>query len=147
MNRWVQRLWRSTVRVGAEQSSATRESRPALRCRTALRPALRCSDSTSSLRSFSRRVFGGDRGDRQNEDVWGHPSVEVVRGPARPGRLLLASGGAYEPLEDADHDLADYLTGEPRKDAQRFVEDAVRRARALPDPYADNATALVARVA
>ncbi|MFD8822658.1 hypothetical protein ACFV1C_09910 [Streptomyces sp. NPDC059605] len=51
------------------------------------------------------------------------------------------------PLEDADHDLADYLTGEPCKDAQRLVEDAVRWARALPDPYADNATALVVRVA
>ncbi|MFD7234946.1 hypothetical protein ACFWAT_06510 [Streptomyces syringium] len=59
-----------------------------------------------------------------------------------------AAVGAYEPHEDADQGMADYfLTGEPRKAARRLVEDAVRRARALPDPYADNATALVARVA
>lgn len=98
-------------------------------------------------RNLITACLGGERNDRQNEEDWGHPAVEVVRGPTRPGQLLLASDGAYEPLEDADDDLADYLTGEPRKDAQRLVEDAVRRARALPDPYADNATALVARVA
>ncbi|MGQ4732663.1 hypothetical protein ACUN3E_34030 [Streptomyces sp. Ju416(a)] len=60
--------------------------------------------------------------------------------------MLLASDGAYEPLEDVGRDLADYLTGNPHKDAQHLVEDAVRRARALPAPYADNATALVAHV-
>ncbi|MER7048345.1 hypothetical protein [Streptomyces jumonjinensis] len=66
--------------------------------------------------------------------------------PGPPGRLLLTSDGAYEPYGDADRDLADYLTGAPRTSARRLVEDAVRRARAVPDPYADNATALIAHI-
>lgn len=69
-------------------------------------------------RNLITACLGGDRDDRQNEDAWGHPAIEVVRGPARPGRLLLASDGAYEPLQGGGHDLADYLTtGDPRKDA------------------------------
>ncbi|MFC7797194.1 hypothetical protein [Streptomyces cinereoruber] len=67
-------------------------------------------------------------------------------GPARPGWLLLASDGAYEPHEDIDYDLGDYLTGAPREAAELLVDDAVRRARAQRDPYADNATALIARL-
>ncbi|WP_228925320.1 hypothetical protein [Streptomyces sp. DH7] len=97
-------------------------------------------------RNLITACLGGARNDSQTEEAWGHPAVEVVRGPARPGRLLLVSDGAYEPLEDVGRDLADYLTGDPHKNAQRLVEDAVRRARALVVPYADNATALVAHV-
>ncbi|MEU3529877.1 hypothetical protein AB0E62_39635 [Streptomyces sp. NPDC038707] len=65
---------------------------------------------------------------------------------ARPGWPLPASDGAYEPHEDAGHDLAGYLTGTPHTAAERLVDDAVRRAHALPDSYADNATALVTRI-
>ncbi|MFJ1839920.1 hypothetical protein ACIOJ9_39445 [Streptomyces sp. NPDC088175] len=92
--------------------------------------------------------LGVTRSDEETEKRWGHPAVETVRGPARPGRLLLVSDGAYEPHEDADHGMADYLTGPPDAGAQRLVEDAVRRARAVPRARgrarADNATALVA---
>ncbi|MFJ5117965.1 mucin-2 [Kitasatospora sp. NPDC088548] len=41
-------------------------------------------------RNLITACLGGDQNDRQTEEVWGHPAVEVVRGPAWPGRLLLA---------------------------------------------------------
>ncbi|WP_437104779.1 hypothetical protein [Streptomyces sp. enrichment culture] len=85
------------------------------------------------------------RGDRTPLGPPGH-RIPPRPGPARPGRLLLASDGAYEPHEDAGHDLAGYLTGGPHVAAERLADDAVRRAHELIDPYADNATALVARI-
>lgn len=81
----------------------------------------------------------------ETERLWGHPTIEYLRGPARPGWLLLASDGAYEPHEDAGHDLAGYLSGTPRR-RRTLADDAVRRAHAPPDSYADNATVLVARI-
>nr|WP_244405294.1 MULTISPECIES: SpoIIE family protein phosphatase [Streptomyces] len=73
--------------------------------------------------------------------------VSARPGPARPGwLLLLASDGACEPHEGAGRDLAGYLTGTPHAAAERLVDDAVRRAHELHGPYADNATALVARI-
>lgn len=56
------------------------------------------------------------------------------------GRLLLASDGAYEPLEDAGEDLAPYLTGSPRTAARTLTTAAIDHTSG----YADNATALVA---
>ncbi|MFF2228728.1 hypothetical protein ACFVV7_36025 [Streptomyces globisporus] len=92
--------------------------------------------------------LGVTRSDEETKKQWGHPAVETVRGPARPGRLLLVSDGAYEPHEDADDDMAGYLADPPDAGAQRLVEDAVRKARAVPRARgrarADNATALVA---
>ncbi|MDT9686078.1 hypothetical protein RND61_29005 [Streptomyces sp. TRM76323] len=96
-------------------------------------------------RNLITACLGGIRDDEETERWWGHPAIEHLRTPARPGWLLLASDGAYEPHEDADRDLADYLNGDPRTAAERLVDDAVHRARAQRDPYADNATALIAR--
>ncbi|MFF3558305.1 PP2C family protein-serine/threonine phosphatase [Streptomyces tsukubensis] len=104
-----------------------------------------------------RRAYDGDRNaltaclgagwdDEETEERYGHPAVETVRGPVRPGRLLLTSDGAYEPHDDAGRALAPYLTGAPRASARRLVYDAVRRARAVPQPFADNATALIAHI-
>ncbi len=98
-------------------------------------------------RNLITACLGAGQDDRETERYWGHPAIEFLRGPARPGWLLLASDGAYEPHEDVGHDMAGYLTGAPRDAARRLVEDAVRRAQTLPDPYADNATALVAHIA
>ncbi|MCL3998817.1 hypothetical protein [Streptomyces lavenduligriseus] len=64
-------------------------------------------------RKLITACLGEARGDEETERRWGHPAIEYLRGPARPGRLLLASDGAYEPHEDAGHDLAGYLTGGP----------------------------------
>lgn len=60
--------------------------------------------------------------------------------------MPLAADGAYEPHEDADHDLSGYLTGAPRTAAERLPGDAVRRVHELNAPYADNATAFVAHL-
>ncbi|MEW1906662.1 MULTISPECIES: hypothetical protein [unclassified Streptomyces] len=76
----------------------------------------------------------------------GPPAIEHLRGQARPGWLLLASDGAYEPHEDADHNLTGYLTGGPREAAERLLGNAVHRTCAQRDPYADNATALISRI-
>lgn len=73
-----------------------------------------------------------------------HPAIETATREPENCRLLLASDGAYEPLEDTACNLADYLIGDPLKAARGFVDAAVTRASSLPDPYADNATALVA---
>lgn len=59
------------------------------------------------------------------------------------GRLLLASDGAYEPLEDAKIPISNYLTGSPHKAAHALVKAAIAHA----DLWADNATALIADLA
>jgi serine/threonine protein phosphatase PrpC len=64
--------------------------------------------------------------------------IGTALGPAS-GRLLLASDGAYEPLEDSCMDLSAYLVGSPRKAARDFTQAAIDRGSARPD----NATALV----
>jgi serine/threonine protein phosphatase PrpC len=102
-----------------------------------------------------RRVFNGNRNivtsclgnDETDQDVknrYGHPAIETVTRLLENSRLLLASDGAYEPHEDAGHELSDFLVGDPSEIAECFVETAVATARAVPDPYTDNATVLVA---
>lgn len=65
--------------------------------------------------------------------------IGVVRAPCR-GRLLLASDGAYEPVEDTGRSLAEFLGGSPRQAAYALTRAAVQRAHGRPD----NATTLVA---
>lgn len=71
------------------------------------------------------------------------PVIGTATAPAA-GTLLLASDGAYEPVEDAGLDLGAYLTDPPRAAARRLVTAAVEHA--IPH-RADNATALVVDVA
>ncbi|MFJ4343583.1 mucin-2 [Streptomyces sp. NPDC088915] len=85
-------------------------------------------------RNLITACLGGIRDDEETEQHRGHPAIEYMSGPARPGRLLPASDGAYEPHEDIDHDLGDHLTGDPREAAELLVDDAVRHARAQRDP-------------
>ncbi|MFD9280231.1 PP2C family protein-serine/threonine phosphatase [Streptomyces mirabilis] len=98
-----------------------------------------------------RRVFRGSRNlvtsylgasesDDQRKARYGHPAIETATGPAKACRLLLASDGAYEPLEDSARNLANYLGGNPRQAATDVVTAAVEHAGG----YADNATVLVA---
>jgi hypothetical protein len=89
-------------------------------------------------RNVITACLGEARSDEETGRLCGHPAIEYLRGPARPGRLLFASDGAYEPHVDAGHDLAAYLTGDPHTAAERLFDDAVRRAHELNDPYADN---------
>jgi serine/threonine protein phosphatase PrpC len=98
-----------------------------------------------------RRVFGGNRnivtswlGNAETDDEVknhsGHPAIESVTRRLENARLLLASDGAYEPLEDSCRDLADYLIGDVGETAQGFVQAAIDHASA----HADNATVLIA---
>ncbi|MFJ5890331.1 mucin-2 [Streptomyces californicus] len=78
-----------------------------------------------------------------------HPAIEAVTVPldGKPCRLLLASDGAYQPHQDAGHDLYAELDDDPRAATlQAFVDLAVATSTAASpeDPYADNATALLA---
>lgn len=98
-----------------------------------------------------RRTCGGPAniltsclGARDTDDktlrIYGHPTVEATS--LRPGRcrLLLASDGAYEPLEASCVRLEDYLTGPVEDVPGGIVTEAVE----LGSLYPDNATALVA---
>jgi len=98
-----------------------------------------------------RRVFGGNRNivtswlgnaetDAEVKNHSGHPAIEAVTRQLENSRLLLASDGAYEPLEDSCRSLADYLIGDPGETARGFVQAAIDHASAR----ADNATVLVA---
>jgi serine/threonine protein phosphatase PrpC len=98
-----------------------------------------------------RRVFGGNRNivtswlgnaetDAEVRNHSGHPAIEAVTRQLEDSRLLLASDGAYEPLEDSCRNLADYLIGDPGETARDFVQGAIDHASAR----ADNATVLVA---
>ncbi|MEV1040420.1 hypothetical protein AB0J01_27775 [Streptomyces sp. NPDC050204] len=127
-----------------------------------LRPLDKClrllTDDHNERRAYDGRgnrhtitsYLGGILDDEETKQQWGHAAVEVVRGPARPAWLLLLSDGAYEPHEDAYHDMTAYLTDTPAPytAAPRLVQDAVTRARVprarVPRPHADNATALIA---
>ncbi|MET8978546.1 mucin-2 [Streptomyces sp. NPDC004539] len=100
-----------------------------------------------------RRTIGGDRNaittclgaadtDDQVMNWHGHPAIEAATIPLGAGthRLLLASDGAYEPLEDSCRDLTAFLTGDPGEAAHSFAEAAIEHC----GPYADNATVLIA---
>ncbi|MEU5596661.1 mucin-2 [Streptomyces sp. NPDC020298] len=90
--------------------------------------------------------LGAIETDEETMNLHNHPAIEsVTRGP-EDCRLLLASDGAYEPHEDAGHQLAKFLIGDVDELAEAFVDTAVATARAVPDPYADNATALIADI-
>ncbi|MFJ1706812.1 PP2C family protein-serine/threonine phosphatase [Kitasatospora sp. NPDC088346] len=104
-----------------------------------------------------RRVFGGSRnvitsclgsslGDDEVKERYGHPAIESITRGMEPCRLLLTSDGAYEPHEDAGQLLADHLVGAPGQVARVLTATAVQRSLAATgsQPYADNATALVA---
>ena len=76
-------------------------------------------------------------------DAWA-PIGSVTTDLSGPSRLLLASDGCYEPIEDAHRDMGAFLYGgTPTELARHLVNVAVD----LADPtHTDNATALVANL-
>ncbi|CAL9535777.1 PP2C family protein-serine/threonine phosphatase [Streptomyces sp. enrichment culture] len=103
-------------------------------------------------RNVITSYLGGTASDEQALEEIGHPAIESatvqLTGPAR---LLLASDGAYEPHEDAGHDLyAELDEDDLRAVVRDFVDLAVTTSREVltaDSPYgpsADNATALLA---
>jgi serine/threonine protein phosphatase PrpC len=103
-------------------------------------------------RNMITSCLGSALTDEQVKQQYGHPAIEsttqLLDGPCR---LLLATDGAYEPHEDAGHDLVVELGYEPLAPAVRqFVDLAVAtsenacRAVDPTDIHADNSTALLA---
>lgn len=95
-------------------------------------------------RNVITSCLGATETDQEVKDRYGHPAIESVTRPADDCRLLLASDGAYEPHEDAGHQLAKFLIGDVDELALPFVETAVATARAVAEPHADNASVLLA---
>lgn len=94
--------------------------------------------------------LGSPRTDEDRRNQYNHPAIESATVELTDGcRLLLASDGAYEPHEDAGHDLFIELDDAPLTVAVRnFVDLAVGTSRSQLPPeehcYVDNATALIA---
>ena len=91
-------------------------------------------------RNLITSCLGATETDEETKAEYGHPAIESVTRGMENCRLLLASDGAYEPLEDSARNLADYLTGSPRFAARHVAAFAIGYA----GPHIDNATALVA---
>ncbi|QDN57375.1 mucin-2 [Streptomyces sp. S1D4-20] len=91
-------------------------------------------------RNIITSCLGSTYTEDQVKNEYGHPAIETVTRGAEDCRLLLASDGAYEPLEDSCRDLADYLIGDPAEAARDFVRSAIDHA----GTRADNATVLIA---
>lgn len=83
---------------------------------------------------FDRNIVTSFLGDPRPDPVIGSCTAVAE------GRLLLASDGAYEPLEDSSADLTAVLQGSVRTTARTFVGDALSRVSS----HADNATVLIA---
>lgn len=91
-----------------------------------------------SNRNVITSYLGGPADDAEAQKAGGHPAVEAAEMTSH-GRLLLASDGAYEPLEDSGVSLASYATGTPKQAARRLVTSAVSRSGGT----SDNATCLI----
>jgi serine/threonine protein phosphatase PrpC len=91
-------------------------------------------------RNIITSCLGSPETDDEVKGRYGHPAIEsTLLGPV-DCRLLLASDGAYEPLEDSCRNLPDYLLGTPAEAARDFTRSAIAHA----GEYADNATVLIA---
>ncbi|MFF4542241.1 protein phosphatase 2C domain-containing protein [Streptomyces aureus] len=91
-------------------------------------------------RNVVTSYLGATESDDERKDTYGHPAIESATGATDACRLLLASDGAYEPLEDSARDLTHYLDGSATRAANTFVTAAMEHASSR----ADNATVLVA---
>lgn len=130
--------------------------------------ALRLTEDHNLRRVYpptATRTYGGNRnvitsclGSGYSEEAVqqtsGHPRIEsATRDLTRPCRLLLASDGAYEPIEDAGLCVFaelddDPLTGITAQFVRLAVHTSVKTSRAI-DParvHADNATVLLAEL-
>lgn len=85
--------------------------------------------------------LGATADDEETRASSGHPAIESAElDSVQGGRLILATDGAYEPLEDSRVDLGDYAAATPKEAARRLITDAVEHASST----ADNATCLLA---
>ncbi|MER7982469.1 mucin-2 [Streptomyces sp. NPDC095817] len=94
-------------------------------------------------RNVVTSYLGATESDDERRQQYNHPAIESATAPADSYRLLLASDGAYEPLEDSCRDLTQFLDTSAKRSADTFVTAAIEHASS----YADNATVLVADLA
>ncbi|MEV5787083.1 mucin-2 [Streptomyces sp. NPDC048448] len=90
-------------------------------------------------RNVVTSYLGATESDDERRQQYNHAAIESATAPADSYRLLLASDGAYEPLEDSGRNFEHYLRGNPKDAARTFVGAAL-----LGASYADNASVLVA---
>ncbi|WP_405759476.1 protein phosphatase 2C domain-containing protein [Streptomyces sp. NBC_01420] len=95
--------------------------------------------------------LGSSDSDEDVLNTYGHPAIEALTRPMAKARLVLASDGAYEPIEDGGYGYYDAMFQiRPSHAARALTAVAVDHAECTSrglDParvYADNATALVA---
>lgn len=102
----------------------------------------------SGNRNVITSYLGAPYTDEETDSRSDHPAIESdTVDNVSDCRLLLASDGAYEPHEDAGHDLYAELDGPDMRFAARsFVDLAVSTSKAgdRSHPRADNATVLIA---
>lgn len=93
---------------------------------------------------YARNTVTSYLGDTDPKPAIGAAGITLSsRGDGCP-RLLLASDGAYEPIEDAHRDIGAFLYGAPVVSIARNLVDVATR---LADPaHTDNATVLVAEL-
>jgi serine/threonine protein phosphatase PrpC len=95
-------------------------------------------------RSTVTSCLGGVNDAHEIEQVCGHPAIETATVDREELRLVLATDGAYEPIEDFGGPVHPFLTGFPAGAAEDFVETAVTSSRLYRMPHqVDNATVTV----
>ncbi|MFZ4160469.1 PP2C family serine/threonine-protein phosphatase [Streptomyces griseoincarnatus] len=95
-------------------------------------------------RNLVTSYLGGHHHRDEVEDVYGHKAIETATVAPEELRLVLATDGAYEPVEDFGGTVAECLTGVPAEAAAELAETAVAQSRMVRQPRnVDNATALV----
>ncbi|HEX5569715.1 MAG TPA: protein phosphatase 2C domain-containing protein, partial [Streptomyces sp.] len=75
-------------------------------------------------RNVITSYLGSSYTDEEVRQECGHPAIETTTRAAENCRLLLATDGAYEPLEDSCARLGDFLAGTPGEAARGFVQGA-----------------------
>ncbi|MFB7836175.1 PP2C family serine/threonine-protein phosphatase [Streptomyces sp. NPDC056056] len=105
-------------------------------------------DRSRTPSEYDRNVLtsclGAHETDVEVRREYGHPAIERVTVEPEELRLILATDGAYEPLEELGQPLSAYGNGYPAQAAQQLANDAVRLSCAVRRPHhVDNATVLI----
>ncbi|WP_328638403.1 PP2C family serine/threonine-protein phosphatase [Streptomyces canus] len=138
----LQLAWRGDVRAYAIRDDATEQLTRDHNWRRVQQDKGRPVDEYD--RNTVTSCLGGANSAHEIEQVCGHPAIETATVDPEELRLVLATDGAYEPLEDFGSPLHAYLTGFPAGAAEDFVETAVSSSSKFRLPHqVDNATVLV----
>lgn len=134
--------WRGDVRAYAIRDGATEQLTRDHNRRRVL------TDNGWPVQPYDRNLITSCLGDvnsaHEIKAICGHPAIEAATVAPEELRLVLATDGAYEPVEDFGGTVADCLTGVPAEAAAELAATAVAQSRMVRQPHnVDNATALV----